>query len=302
MKKLKVSILALSVLVGGAVFASAATSATIMSTSDVFLTNAPAPLIWSSPDALPTFSLFTNVDYQAQVVNTDGNGKIAGVANIVHFYNTSGTNVTAIGSWYTTAKGTIKATVMGKPSVQLSMKGEGYVAPGTNGIIIIPGQVNNGFPGKFSLTFSAKDATAVPISTNGAGDVTARIVGTLKGTITPPTGDKKSEKIDTTAGIDVRLNRQGEIGLRVIVFGTKFAAILHGTDATGTGTIKNGAYKLNLKPVSGGSSSLQLDGQIVAVVDPSSTNRTVTTVNTANVKGKIQGQAVQSTGFKFRAF
>lgn len=270
-----------------------------MSTSDVFLTNAPAPLIWSSPDALPTSSLFTNVDYQVQVVNTDGNGKIAGVANIIHFYNASGTNVTAIGSWYTTAKGTIKATTMAKPSVQLSMKGEGYVAPGTNGIIIIPGQVNNGFPGKFSLTFSAKDATAAPVSTNEVGEVTARIVGTLKGTITPPTGDKKSEKIDTTAGIDVSYNRQGEIGLRVIVFGSKFAAIMHNTDATGTGTIKNGAYKLNLKPVSGGSSSLQLDGQIVAVVDPSNTNRTVTTVNTANVKGKIQGQAVQSTGFKF---
>ena len=89
------------------------------------------------------------------------------------------------------------------------------------------------------------------------------------------------------------------IGMRVIAYGTKFAAILLGFDvpATGTATVKNGAYTLNLKPVAGGSSSLQLKGQFVAVTQAPYTN--ITTINTADIKGKIQGQAVQAIGYKF---
>ncbi len=308
MKKIKVSILALSVLVGGAVFASAASSATILSTTDVILTNAPAPLIWSSViNTLPTGILFTNVDFAPAIVTTDAGGKISGVANIMKsYYDASGTNVTAKSSWYTTVKGSIKATTMAKPSVQMTLKGEGYIAPGdgTNTIVIKPGQSSSGFPGKFNLNFNVKDTAAVPVVvTNGSVVSTNWTIiggsGSLKGTITPPTKGAKSEKVDQAAALVVDRNAEDTIGMRVIAYGTKFAAILLGFDvpATGTATVKNGAYTLNLKPVAGGSSSLQLKGQFVAVTQSPYTN--ITTINTADIKGKIQGQAVQATGYKF---
>ena len=281
-------------MVGGAVFASAASSTTILSTSDVFLTNAPAPLIWSSVNGLPTSLLLntTNTSFQAMVVDTDNGGKISGVANIIkRYYDASGTNVTAISSWYTTVKGSIKASTMAKPSVQMTLKGEGYLAPGTNTTIIKPGNADNGFPGKFNLNFTAKDTPAV--SNNFAW----HILGNLKGTVTPPTKNAKSDKVDQAADLIVDRIAEDTIGLRVIAYGQKFGAILLGTDATGTGTIKNGAYTLNLKPVAGGSSSLQLKGQLSAVTQTPYTN--INTINTADIKGKIQGQAVQSTGYKF---
>jgi hypothetical protein len=296
--------LALSVLVGGAVFASAASSSvTILSTSDVILTNAPAPLIWSSVSDLPTSALFnpdTGVSAEAMMVDTDNGGKIAGVANILKkYYDASGSNVTAVSSWYTTVKGSIKASTMAKPTVQMTLKGEGYLAPGTNTTIIKPGNGTSGFPGKFSLNFNAKDTPAVQVVvTNGAiVETNWTIIGKLTGSITPPTKGAKSEKVDQTASLIVDRIAQDTIAMRIIAYGTKFGAILYGTDATGTATAKNGAYTLNLKPVAGGSSSLQLKGQITAVTQSPFTN--ITTVTTADIKGKIQGQAVQSTGYKF---
>jgi hypothetical protein len=297
MKKIKVSILALSVLVGGAVFASAANTAILGSTSDVFLTNAPAPLIWSGVYDLPTSALLNpdkGLSFQAGIVDTDDGGKISGVGNIIKkYYSSTDTNaVTAISSWYTTVKGTIKASKMGTPTVNMTLKGEGYLAPGTNTTVIVPGKSVDAFPGKFNLTFSAKNTPA--ISNNFA----YHILGNLKGTITPATQGAKSEKIDQAADLVVDLNKMETIAMRVIVSGTKFAAIMWDTDATGKGSIaKDGKYSLTLKPVSGGSSSLKLKGTVVAVTQSPFTN--ITTINTADITGKIQGQAVNSTGFKF---
>jgi hypothetical protein len=298
MKKIKVSILALSVLVGGAVFASAANNSAILgSTTDVVLTNS-VPLIWSGVYDLPTSALLNpnqGVSSEVMVVDTDDGGKIAGVGNIIKRYygNSADTNaVTAISSWYTTVKGTIKASQMGTPTVSMSIKGDGYLAPGTNTTVIVPGNNADAFPGKFNLTFSAKNTPA--ISNNFA----YHILGNLKGTITPAVKGAKSEKVDQAADLVVDRNSMGEIVMRVIVSGNKFSAILWDTDATGSGSINSSKqYTLNLKPISGGSSSLQLKGQIAAVTQSPFTN--ITTINTADVKGKIQGQAVQSTGFKY---
>jgi hypothetical protein len=300
MKKIKVSILALSVLVGGAVFASAASSVLLGATSDIALTNA-VPLIWSSVNTLPTspFLVSSNVSFEAMFVDTDNGGKIAGVGNVIKRYY-DGSNVVAISSWYTTVKGTIKASQMATPSVNMTLKGEGYSAPGTNTTIILNGQSSDAFPGKFSLTFSAKNTAA--ISNNFA----YHILGNLKGTLTPAVKGAKQEKVDQAADLIVNRSAVNELDMRVIVSGTKVAAISYGSPdgdiggATGTATIKNGAYTLNLKPVMGGSSSLQLKGQIAAVTSAPFTN--ISTINTADVKGKIQGQAVQGTAFRFGGF
>jgi hypothetical protein len=305
MKKIKVSILALSVLVGGAVFASAASSSTILSTSDVFLTNTPTPIVWSAVYDIPTSALLNpdkGVSFQAGVVDTDNGGKISGAGNIIKKYygNTADTNaVTAISSWYTTVKGNITASTMGTPTVKMTLKGQGYLAPGTNTTVIKPAQSSDGFPGQFNLNFKADKTKAVPVSTNAQNEVTWAVIGKLTGTITPATKGAKQTKVDETATVVVDRTAMDTVGLRVIAYGKKFGAILLNTDATGMGSIDSnkGTYKVTLKPVSGGSSSLQLNGQILAVTQTPYTN--VTTINTADIKGKIQGQAVQSKGFKF---
>lgn len=298
---MKVSILALSVLVGGAVFASAADSVIIGSTSDVYLTNTPAPLIWSEVYRLPTSALLNperGISFEAAVVDTDDGGKISGAGNIIKRYygNATDTNaVTAISSWYTTVKGSIKASKMATPSVDMTIKGEGYLAPGTNTTIILNGQNADAFPGKFNLKFTAKNTPA--ISNNFA----YHILGNLKGTITPAVKGAKQQKVDEVADLVVSRNAMDTLDMRVIVSGKKFAAILWDTDATGTGSIdKNNKYSVTLKPVSGGSSSLKLKGELVAVTSSPYTN--ITTINTADITGKIQGQAVESKGYKFGGF
>ena len=87
MKKIKVSILALSVLVGGAVFASAAEKLIVASTSDITVTNV-APLLWIdlTGDAIPQspFINTTNVSPASIIlVDNDSKGKIFGVVNII---------------------------------------------------------------------------------------------------------------------------------------------------------------------------------------------------------------------------
>lgn len=301
MKQIKVSILALSVLVGGAVFASAASIAILGSTTEVVLTNAPAPLIWYSvEDELPTSALLNperGVRFEATVVDTDDGGKVSGAGNIIKRYygNTADTNaVTAISSWYTTVKGSIKASQMGVATIQMTLKGEGYLAPGTNTTVVVPGDNVDAFPGKFNLNFKADKKVALPISTNESGRVTYAVVGNLKGTITPAVKGAKQEKIDQTATLVVDRTAMATISMRVIVSGSKFAAIATNEEIEGgTGTAKidkNGKYTLNLKPVSGGSSKLTLKGQIAAVTQPPFTN--ITTISTADVTGKLQGQAV----------
>jgi hypothetical protein len=302
MKKMKVSILALSVLVGGAVLASAANKAlTIASTEDISLTNA-IPLVWSDVYDVPTsvFLVQSNATFYG-VVNTDPNGKISGVGNLIKSYYDGSGNLIGSSSFYTTVKGKISASQMGVPSVQMSLKGEGYTAPGvSNSIAIIDKQTANAFPGKLNLNFTAKNTAAI------SNNFSWHILGNLKGTVQPGLAavNSKTIKIDEPGDLVVDLNTLQTLDMRVLVYGTKFAAILWNTDASGQGNISknNGTYTLNLKSAAGGGSSIQAKGQIVAVATPGDTNSTISTINTADIKGKIEGQAVQSTGYRFSGF
>jgi hypothetical protein len=294
MKKIKVSILALSVLVGGAVFASAASSTLVGSTSDVTLTSVP-PLAFSEVFDLPTSALLnaTNgFDTTFTDVFTDASGKIWGVGNVLkRYFDATGTNVVAISSWYMTVKGNITASTMDTPTINMKLSGQGYIAPSTNATIVIPGNSVDTFPGKFNLTFSAKNATPV----------LGVITGTLKVTITPATKNGKPTQINEPALLAVDRVSLNTLTMRIIASGTKFNAIsfLGGTATTGTGNInKNtGKYNLTLKPIEGGSSSLKLAGQASVVI--SATN--FVTLNTADITGKIQGQAVKSSAVKITA-
>jgi hypothetical protein len=303
MKKMKVSILALSVLVGGAVFASAANnSLTIANTADISLTNA-VPLVWSDVYRIPTSVFLANTNSQfSGVVDTDSGGKISGVGNLIKSYYDASGNLIGRSSFYTTVKGKISASKMAQPTVQMTLKGEGYTAPAvSNALVIIDKQTASAFPGKLNLTFNAKNTVAV------SNNFEYHILGTLKGTVQPGLAavNSKTIKIDETAAdLVVNRNSMGTLDMRVLLYGTKFAAILWNTDASGQGNINknNGQYTLNLKSASGGSSSLKAKGTIVAVASPGSTNSTISTINTADITGKIDGQAVQSTGYRFSSF
>jgi len=300
MKKVKVSILALSVLVGGAVLASASSkSLTIANTTDISLTNA-VPLAWSDVFDVPTslFLVQSNASFNG-VVNTDSSGKITGVGNLIKTY-WNGSSLIGGSSFYTTVKGKISASTMAKPSVQMTLSGQGYTAPAvSNALVIIDQQTASSFPGKLSLNFTAKNTPAV------SNNFQFHILGNLKGTVQPGLAavNSKTIQVNEPGDLVVDFITMPTLDLRVVVFGTKFAAMLWNTDASGQGNIsKNGSYTLNLKSASGGNSSLQAKGQIVAVAVPGNTNNTISTINTADIKGKIEGQAVQTTGYRFAGF
>jgi hypothetical protein len=303
MKKIKVSILALSVLVGGAVFASAADKTITASTSDVVITNV-APLLWVDIfDSLPS-SPFTsnNVDQANSIVfvNTDMSGKIDGVVNLIKNWTTGGTNPTFIAqsSMFGSVKGSVKASKMAQPTTQMTIKANGYTAPTTNLLLINNQQVNAGMS-TLNVNFSSKNP-ALPVNTNNPNF--AAILGTSKiqfksgiAAVNPST-----KSFSETAVLYVYQNIVRQLDCRAVVYGNKLGVIEWGTtDAWGEGSINSkGAFNVTLKGGGGGSSSLQLKGQVAALsyITEGATNQ-ITTISTVTEKGKIQGQAVEGQGY-----
>jgi hypothetical protein len=300
MKKIKVSILALSVLVGGAVFASAANKAIVASTSDVTVTNV-APLVWADISDLPS-SPFTsnNLDNSSIIfVSTDSSGKIEGVVNFIKNWTTGGTNPTFVAqsSLFGSVKGKISASKMAQPTTQMTIKASGYTAPSTNLIFINNQQVNAG-ASTLNVNFSSKNP-ALPTVTNAASYQYA-IAGTSKiqfksgiAAVSPST-----KSFTETAVLPVYENKASTFDFRAVVYGTKLGLIeWNYLDAAGEGSLnKNGQFNVNMKGL--GSSSVQLKGQVAALsyISESATN-TITTISTVTEKGKIQGQAVEGQGY-----
>lgn len=136
MKNAKVSLLALSVLAGGALVASAA--ATVEGENyelNAAFTN-PAPKL-ADIQALPASSVFTPGNFG--VVATDGGGKIAGVMDVTASLGggTTGFFVANVSGSVTSVGG--KSATNGAAKVTMSLKGSGYA--------------DNGSAAKMSLTF-----------------------------------------------------------------------------------------------------------------------------------------------------
>ena len=304
MKKIKVSILALSVLVGGAVFASAADKLIVASTVDVVVTNV-APLVWVDVSAFPN-SLFLNSTNMSEestgFVTTDDKGKIIGFANAIKNWTKvegSNTVVYAQSSWIGSIKGSVKASKMGQPTIQMTFKGNGYSSPTTNTFVI---NSQNSSAGNASLNINFK-STSVPVRlfTNDFSPFSAKVVGTSKISFKPGiTVIQSSKTISESADLDVDLYSEKNIDARVVAYGTKFGVIADVGNQTlfGTGSgNKNNQFNVNLKGADGGS-SLSLKGQLAsaAIITPGATNQVVT-ISTMEEKGKIQGQAVSGNGF-----
>jgi hypothetical protein len=303
MKKMKVSILALSVLVGGAVFASAENKVITASTSDVAVTNV-APLVWSDISDLPS-SPFTsnNLDNSSIVfVGTDSSGKIEGVVNFIKNWTTGGTNptFTAQSSLFGSVKGKISASKMAQPTTQMTIKANGYTAPSTN-LILINNQQANAGAASLNVNFSSKNPALATVTNANPAPWQYAIVGSSKiqfksgiAIINPST-----KSFTETAVLPVYLNKVQELDCRAVVYGTKLSVIeWDNIGGAGEGSLnKNGQFNVTLK-TGGSGESLQLKGQVAAIAYRTETaTNTITTISTVTEKGKMQGQAVNGQGY-----
>jgi len=301
MKKMKVSILALSVLVGGAVFASAADKVIVASTSDVAITNV-APLVWSDISELPSSPFTSNtVDTANSIVfvSTDSSGKIEGVVNLIKNWTTGGTNPTYVAqsSLFGSVKGKVSASKMAQPTTQMTIKASGYSAPSTN-LILINNQQASAHAATLSVNFSSKNP-ALPTVTNAAPSQYA-IAGTSKIQFKPGLAiiGTPTKAWTETAVLPVYQNKVSTLDCRAVVYGTKLGVIeWNNIGAAGEGNLnKNGQFNVTLK--SGGSSSLQLKGQVAALsYRTENATNSITTISTVTEKGKMQGQAVEAQGY-----
>jgi hypothetical protein len=314
MKKIKVSLLALAVVAGGAIGASAASSKTTEGDSYgirlLFPSNAPLSFILVNAVAQGAAALtISNATFEG-VVTTDGSGKIdgAGFERIRYgVLTTNGIVPAAISDYNVNVSGKI-STKNNLPSVQESLKGTGFssttnvVLNGTNGPIIIIKSPQSG-SSSFSVNFTANSAV---ISSNSilAG-------GTLKGTIKPginAINGGKTIQVNEGAILPVELFTLTEGDFQVVQFGNKFWA--NGVNFpfsqfNGSGSSSsNGKFNYNAKgfgQASGSSFKLSGTGGQLIIVIGGVTN-TVVAISSADLSGKIAGQSVSVKGVTSRAY
>lgn len=287
MKKLIVSLLALSALAGGSLSASAAAAGVTYQSYfvDVSWTNLEYWTVSgsiSSPGGSTTFPVIINNTFVA----TDGSGKIAGGGEMDLSYNTNGFPFSRL---FIDASGKISSTTA-KPTaaVTLQIKGNG-----------------------FTIQDHTTAQTSTPLSCNlkftGQVQGDSNIVGTVSGTITgnTPLGTKTaklsnvptvlvSTKHSPSLFADVLQSSKGQM--------TLWASAGAGGLVTGTGNVKQGTtYTANLKGIEQAKgSSITLTGSMGTYtngVSGTNTGISYTAPTSATIsKGSISGQAVAGTG------
>ena len=169
MKNTKVSLTVWSVLVGGMLAASAATTTYHAYTLTVNYTNVNAR-IWSvdgGPENPPD-AIYPRLEYGDGSVDTDSSGKISGVGRWTVTYSASGTPSSA---FYGTVSGKLAGKIGSPATVTMNVKGDGYTVDGT------------GFstPFKGNLKFTGQVGTS-PVNPNDQP-----MVGTLSGSFSGST-------------------------------------------------------------------------------------------------------------------
>jgi hypothetical protein len=169
MKNTKVSLTILSVLVGGMLAASAATTTYNAYTLTLNYTNVEAR-VWSVDGGPqnPPDAIYPQLAYQGGSVGTDSSGKLSGVGRWTVTYSSSGTPSSTL---YGTVSGKLAGKIGSPATVTMTIKGEGYTDNGT------------GFatPFKGSLKFTGQ-VGASPVNLNAQ-----RMVGTLSGSFSGST-------------------------------------------------------------------------------------------------------------------
>jgi len=312
MKKIKVSLLALAVVAGGAIGASAASTSegVTFQAAIRFASNAPLSFISVSDVALGAVSLAISNANFAGVVDTDASGKIEGsgftrllFAPYIIVINTNApasTNrlASGVGDYNTTVTGKV-STKNNLPNVQETVKGTGYSSSPTNAVLVTGNDGTyvffrnvNSSSSSFNVNFTGNAAV---ISSN------ATLVGNYKGTIKPgkTINNGKTIQVNEGALLDVDPNNLTQIDLQIVKFGNKFWANVLDANINGSGNISgSGKATANFKGFGReAGDSFKLTGQQgnVIIIVVGATN-TVAFLNTVDLSGKLNGQTVSATG------
>jgi hypothetical protein len=285
MKTTKISMLALAVLSGGILAASAAPAPVVWTayTLDASFTNSTVDVwnVFGGPFTTNVASAATPEFPSSLTVATDGSGKITGAGILAILDNTTGT---PLSGFNVTLTGKISSTVAtaGTPTVSVTVKGNGYTV-NSNGV-------------------ATAASILVKFNSSGAGDsVTSRIPGTLGGLIKGITPGKVNSQLIIAQPAFVRATSVPTLTFASeVVQSSKGAIVLFSSAVTGTGTVTKGTNYVVTANGTGLNSAFSLT---VKGVEGSYTNNAFGSTNlivfsapkTAIItKGKSKGQAIFS--------
>lgn len=319
MKKLTVCVLALAALAGGFSVTSAASSPEVFSNYGVSMS-------WANPTNdtgvatallyIPYSGINTPNGVYPQInttigLNTDGSGKITGSG---YLYVSYGSNTPPLSYFLVDVTGNVTGKDGASTKVKLSFKGSGYTVMDSNN-----NTGTNSFLNNINFTFDGSPA-ANP-DTNCFEKFV--IAGTLKGQITGNTPQgTKSFKLDgraATLGNPTGLFCQPgfdrdffSLSAAVLSNSKKIQAwgdMIDEALFTGSGSVKNGAYKLSGKGIgSAKGASFSVDGNLsksvtnlVVIGTNAPVPVIIITPGTANLKGKAAGQTVSGAAITIEA-
>lgn len=308
MKLNKLSAIAVAVLAGGTISASAAAKTQQGSSYELEIdfSNSPPSIVSVSdiPQGTTVFNTTNDFSFADRVVDTDGSGKIDGAAYVRLGIGTTDTNNVSTVSAFTDVIGDVsgKVSSSGKGlTITERYKGTGYsAAAGSNGVSF---PNISAIAGAASVQINFK-STAAPVQDTNSEQffVTGTLTGSLKPGSTSINGGK-SQKINETATLRVNNNTLSEIFLEVVQLGDKFQGLLFAGESgvlSGSGSV-SGGNKIKATLKGHGSSrgaSVQLSGSAAALSvtgDTNGANSVVTFANPVTLKGKAQGQTISGT-------
>lgn len=290
---MKVSILALSVLVGGAVLASASSAPTVYTTYSVSAseTNLVATSAYWSVDGTPTTpsGAYSPEVYNSVDCSTDGSGKIVGAGMV---YLAFGTNIPPYSLFTASVSGKISQKGS-TTTVSMQIKGTGMTVNGDG----------TGQPASYTVSF-----TGSPVPNPDTNSTQPLIIGgtasvTIKGTtpLGPKSFTAKSVPMtinDNSAFLN-SVNFDASV-LQNIKSTSSGTMQIFGDSFTGKANIKSGTYTASIKGVgSEAGLTLTVQGTMGVYTNSIGTNAVLFTApTTANItKGKINGQTVTGVAF-----
>jgi len=292
MKNVKVSLLVLSVLAGGAMAASAAAEIPIAFGLDMRFTNGTA--VWSiSGGPVTTSSTITGTTPEISVdasVSTDESGKIMGGGLLFARFASNGVPSAAL---QVSVSGNISSK-SGTPTVTLMLKGKGFASDGTNAT-----------EAQVSLKFVGTPGPD-PFNTNST-----RIVGTLTGKITGTSPFLPAKSVAISAAAVIESSRSNTPDISGLAAETSKKIVWFGFDFDSSGAVTGSKTKLAKAATAGaaykiaGRGDFQAKGLSFTVTGSLGTVSnffgfgtnavSIVAPTDATLKGKSKGQSVTGT-------
>lgn len=316
MKLNKLSAIAVAVLAGGTISASAAAKTQQGSTFALAIdfSNSPPSLVSVSdiPQGTTVFNVTNDFSERFAVVDTDSGGKIDGAAFVRLGIGTSGTNGST-----ETAHTDVIGDVSGKVSnngkgltITERYKGTGYSAASGSNDTFFPNV--SALAGAASVQVSFK-STSAPVQDTNSGNffVSGTLTGSVKPGVATINGGKNQPIKNESAVLEVNSQVIDSITLDIVQLGSKFQALAfigqsENVVLSGSGSISSKAIKANLKGHGrGAGANLQLSGTPAALqigsTNASNSGLVTTFANPVTIKAKAQGQTFTATSTSVQA-